>query len=929
MSSRSISEKASRVLLYILVAFFLILIRMWYLSIVARDTYVELSKKPQQKLVREKPLRGTIIDRFNLPLAINRLQYDACICYDRLKTIPSVKRIKDAHGKIIKIYPRREYIQTLSRTLADMLHLDALDIEDTFYGKAALFPTLPFTIQENLPEKLYYTLKGLERTHPGIVASKTIKRTYPQKKVAADLIGYLGAIHEKEYLATTQEIQSLEEYLEQRRYNSLVFLPKGFSGVDDVKTRLRSLKNKRYQLNDALGKTGLEAKFEPVLRGVYGKKLFEIDTKGSILRTLPGSKKPLPGEKLVLNLSSELQEFAEALLAENEFIREQRFSAAGKNHHLITPPWIKGGAIVAMIPSTGEVVALASYPRIDGNDFLEHRPDKIAHWLENTTYIASLWDGKIPLEREFYSFAQNRFYSEEKILSLDHYLDGILSLHSAARKTFLKLAYLENALLLQKNLLTLLDLSEQPHMHALIDTLYPHHKQSCFNTKKEQKEMIQQTLIQHDFFFKDTKAAVDKVLDNFTYNDDKLLVIDLARLIAPYSVFDSLLLENLPQETLKSYRDHTQAFATLHEALVSSTKTCFHTQDFRKWREINFKSYLTEKRKEEKQLHKSPKPYIDYLKTLEKEQFQKFWEDNKWSLIELLLCDAPTSLLEASQHLLPYSSIFQEKLSVTPSLAQARDTLKTHLKKLSTPFKLSYLKTLRRYSELSEKLFGFYPQLKTRKNFQTEKDLAGAFYPASGYGHGRSFGFRQATPLGSIFKVITAYEAIRQSQGKEGVKDLNPLTIIDELQPSPPSEGLVLGLHEDGTKITRRYKGGILPRTHAKKLGKIDYMKAFQRSSNIYFSLLASDVIQDPNDLSLASLKFGFGNKTGIDLPGEIPGVLPKDLQENRSGLYAFAIGQHSLIATPLQTAVMLSSLANGGEVLKPQILQKIEGLVP
>jgi cell division protein FtsI/penicillin-binding protein 2 len=111
------------------------------------------------------------------------------------------------------------------------------------------------------------------------------------------------------------------------------------------------------------------------------------------------------------------------------------------------------------------------------------------------------------------------------------------------------------------------------------------------------------------------------------------------------------------------------------------------------------------------------------------------------------------------------------------------------------------------------------------------------------------------------------------------------------------------------------------------KLGKVDYIRAFERSSNIYFSLLASDVIQEPNDLALASLKFGFGNKTGIDLYGEIPGVLPKDLNENRTGLYAFAIGQHSLIATPLQTAVMLSSLVNGGEVLKPQMVHLKAGL--
>ena len=207
------------------------------------------------------------------------------------------------------------------------------------------------------------------------------------------------------------------------------------------------------------------------------------------------------------------------------------------------------------------------------------------------------------------------------------------------------------------------------------------------------------------------------------------------------------------------------------------------------------------------------------------------------------------------------------------------------------------------------------------------QDLAKSFYPFGGFGFGRSYSYRQSTPLGSIFKVVTAYEAIKQSHMKNSdSSNLNPLTIRDEIHPRmKTSQGIVLGFTEEGKKITRRYKGGTLPRSHA-SLGLIDYIGAMERSSNIYFSLLASDVIKDPNDLVSASLNFGLGKKTGIDLPGEIAGVLPQDLAKNRSGLYAFAIGQHSLIATPIQTAVMISSLCNDGEILKPQIIKKSTG---
>ena len=47
-----------------------------------------------------------------------------------------------------------------------------------------------------------------------------------------------------------------------------------------------------------------------------------------------------------------------------------------------------------MIPSTGEVVALASYPRFNPNEMS-------IKWLETPSYIGQIWDGLKPLEREF------------------------------------------------------------------------------------------------------------------------------------------------------------------------------------------------------------------------------------------------------------------------------------------------------------------------------------------------------------------------------------------------------------------------------------------------------------------------------------------------------------------------------------------------
>lgn len=63
-----IPTKANRILHFILVAIFLIIIRMWHLSVIQYDQRLEESQKPQRKSIIEPAVRATIRDRFNLPL---------------------------------------------------------------------------------------------------------------------------------------------------------------------------------------------------------------------------------------------------------------------------------------------------------------------------------------------------------------------------------------------------------------------------------------------------------------------------------------------------------------------------------------------------------------------------------------------------------------------------------------------------------------------------------------------------------------------------------------------------------------------------------------------------------------------------------------------------------------------------------------------
>ena len=247
------------------------------------------------------------------------------------------------------------------------------------------------------------------------------------------------------------------------------------------------------------------------------------------------------------------------------------------------------------------------------------------------------------------------------------------------------------------------------------------------------------------------------------------------------------------------------------------------------------------------------------------------------------------------------------------------------LSMLTPDLALSYLSTMRKFSDLEKPLYGKYRLVKSENGIQKQKHLAQSFYPPSSLGYSKSHVYRFATPPGSVFKIATAYAGLKKRYQnlparRKTIDELNPLTLYDE-----SSGSSILGRFLDGTAIPRLYKGGRLPKSHG-IIGRVDLLTAIERSSNIYFSILAGDYLDEPMQLIESAKDFGYGTRTGIDLPGEYAGTLPSDLRDNKTGLYSFAIGQHAFDGTPLQTAVMLSALANEGNILKPHILKSIHG---
>ena len=141
---------------------------------------------------------------------------------------------------------------------------------------------------------------------PGVEVAAQLVRHYPLGEHFAHSVGYVGRINEK-------ELKDLD--------------PVAYSGTHHI------------------GKTGIERFYEDDLHGQVGYEEVETNARGRVLRVLKRTD-PTPGKDIVLSLDVRLQEAAEAALA-------------GRR-----------GAIVAIQPQTGEVLAMVSQPSFDPNPFV-------------------------------------------------------------------------------------------------------------------------------------------------------------------------------------------------------------------------------------------------------------------------------------------------------------------------------------------------------------------------------------------------------------------------------------------------------------------------------------------------------------------------------------------------------------------------------
>lgn len=167
-------------------------------------------------------------------------------------------------------------------------------------------------------------------------------------------------------------------------------------------------------------------------------------------------------------------------------------------------------------------------------------------------------------------------------------------------------------------------------------------------------------------------------------------------------------------------------------------------------------------------------------------------------------------------------------------------------------------------------------------------------------------------PSGSTFKPFVAYAALAEG-------------IVDERTSFVSSGGLRIGQW-------------YFPDWRDGGHGVTDVRKSIYDSVNTYFYIVGGGYDQ-VTGLGVARIKeyaerFGFGDVTGIDLPGEADGFLPtrawKEEAKNErwyvGDTYHLSIGQGDFLTTPLQMAVATAAIANHGEVVTPYVIDTASG---
>jgi penicillin-binding protein 2 len=293
-----------RILVFSIFAF--LILRAGQLQLLMGNYYYQLSDGNRISLTPIHAPRGRIIDRNSNIMVSNKLSYT-------LYLLPN--EVSPDHS-----------VDFLLTRLSNLTGIE-LELLKNNYQRGKSKSSSAVILQRNLSQEAMVIIKENADKLPGLLVKESSRRDYVYGDLAPHVFGYVGEIG-------PEELKSLRD-----------------QGYD-------------YQVGDIVGITGLEKKYELYLKGIDGIEQFEVNSLGERIRSL-GTKPPVVGDDLILNLDLGLQQCVEALLKEQfQYLREN----AEKDPDLYPPT---GVATIVMETDSGAIRAMASIPGYDLNKFVE------------------------------------------------------------------------------------------------------------------------------------------------------------------------------------------------------------------------------------------------------------------------------------------------------------------------------------------------------------------------------------------------------------------------------------------------------------------------------------------------------------------------------------------------------------------------------
>lgn len=212
----------------------------------------------------------------------------------------------DSVYSLMLIPGRIHHIKETIQALTPIADLTPDDIKSFYYAMKQYYPYQPVPLKKQITEKEADQFYVNQYRFPGAVIQKSTVRYYPLGAALGNVVGYVGRIN-----------------------------PKELANIDAA----------NYTASDDIGKAGVERENETLLHGQTGSEEAEIDANGKVVRILKETPST-PGDNVYLTVDSQLQTYIEKIMGDN------------------------AGAVVAIQPQTGQVLAIVTNPSYDPNKFV-------------------------------------------------------------------------------------------------------------------------------------------------------------------------------------------------------------------------------------------------------------------------------------------------------------------------------------------------------------------------------------------------------------------------------------------------------------------------------------------------------------------------------------------------------------------------------